>query len=158
MKTFIFLWLLIKFINYYISKGAVSIFMAQLWVCIRFNGDFIKMILIPTIWKTFPMYTKNISIEKIFVFVVSTRAVAWFLFMISKNKILLKYYLQLYVWDYNIFWSTMVLSSITQNGLNCTIVIWSPLLDKNKKHTTLFMFSKINSMNVKNNINDKIKM
>ena len=43
----VFKLLLIKFINSYICKGVVSIFVAQLWVCIRLNSDSIKKILIP---------------------------------------------------------------------------------------------------------------
>ena len=63
LKKFIFVWLLIKFINSYIWKGVVFIFMDQFWVCILLNGDFIKTILIPPLWKTYPMSTKNIPIE-----------------------------------------------------------------------------------------------
>ena len=47
-------------------------------------------------------------------------------------------------------------------GFNCIIVIVikisvSPTLDKNNKHTTSFTFSKIYSLNVKNNINNNRK-
>ena len=71
-ENFIFVCLIIKFIKSYICKGLVSILMAQFWVCIRLNVDFIKIILVPPLWKTFSMSTKNISIEKTIVFVVST--------------------------------------------------------------------------------------
>ena len=71
-----FVWLLMKLINYYICKGIVSIFMYQLCVFIWLNDNFIKTILIPPLWKTFPMSTNNISIEKNIVFDVSTGKVA----------------------------------------------------------------------------------
>ena len=131
--------------------------MARFCVCIRLNGDFIKTI--PSLWKNFPCQLEIFSLGKTIMFILSTGTIAYFLFMRYNNINIWND-----VWDYNKVWSIIVLYSITAKDLKFSILSLSLiqkisillLLNKKDKHTTSFVFSKMNSININKNI-DKTK-
>ena len=164
MRKFVFVWLFIKFINYYICKGCSFYFNGSIMGMYSIELWFYQNDLDTTTLKKSPVLTRDITIEETIMCVVSTGTIAWFVLVRPNSKILWKDYLRLDVWCYDNFliYGGFILCRIKRKeAFDCIVVVVvkiyvSTSLDKNNKHSTSVMCSKIDYININNNI-DKNK-